>query len=375
MNLALPHDATNVVIVGAGLAGLTAAYTLAQANVRVVVLEARDRVGGRTLALTAGEGQRSWFDVGATWTWPHQTHVRELSQALGVKRFEQHGEGETVLDLGPQGYERHAVLSPMIGTLRFEQGADELSLRLAAHLPAGSVKLRVHAKEVRVTGAGVLVSAEGPAGEPIEFHAGTVVLALPPRLAAHSLTFTPELPSALAQVLRETRTWMGHAMKAVVVYERAFWREQHLSGFAVSHIGPLQEIHDASPPDVGVGALFGFFGAQHSVRDVTWMQRRELVLRQLGRLFGPTALRVRSYVELDWAREGLTSTAQDGAPPRVHPQYGHPLLQEPALGGRVFWAGAETSAIEGGLVEGAVRSGERAARLVLARPQKGERLC
>ncbi|MFD1734110.1 flavin monoamine oxidase family protein [Deinococcus malanensis] len=250
--------------------------------------------------------------------------------------------------------------------MRFKQGAEELSTRLADALPAGSVKFGVQVTGVHVQGDSVLVVAAGPAGDALVFPAQAVIVALPPRLAEQTITFMPELPPALTQVLSATPTWMGHAMKAVVRYERAFWRAQGLSGFAVSYTGPLQEIHDASPADGGAGALFGFFTAHAEVRRAPRQERQHLVMEQLGRLFGPAALLPRSYDEVDWTRERLSSTAQDEAPPKVFPAYGHTLLREPALDGRLFWAGAETSPLEGGLLEGAVQSGEHAARLVLA---------
>ena len=56
------------------------------------------------------------------------------------------------------------------------------------------------------------------------------------------------------------------AMKSVVVYAEPFWRTRGWSGFAVSQLGPLVEIHDASPPDGGLGALFGFWAAGHPLR-------------------------------------------------------------------------------------------------------------
>ncbi|WP_189011203.1 flavin monoamine oxidase family protein, partial [Deinococcus malanensis] len=270
-----PHQSADVIIVGAGLAGLTAAYTLAQSGIRVVVLEARDRVGGRTL--TRSDDQGPSVDLGATWSWPHQTRIRHLAQTLGVARFEQYVEGDAMLDLGPQGTERHAVRSPMAGALRFEQGAEELSTRLADALPAGSVKFGVQVTGVHVQGDSVLVVAAGPAGDALVFPAQAVIVALPPRLAEQTITFMPELPPALTQVLSATPTWMGHAMKAVVRYERAFWRAQGLSGFAISYAGPLQEIHDASPADGGAGALFGFFTAHAEVRRAPRQERQHLV--------------------------------------------------------------------------------------------------
>ncbi|MFS0906790.1 hypothetical protein AB3N02_27595 [Priestia aryabhattai] len=58
---------------------------------------------------------------------------------------------------------------------------------------------------------------------------------------------------------------MAGQAKAVAIYDRPFWRELGLSGFVSSWVGPLQEIHDASP-DVGSGALFGFLGIPARMR-------------------------------------------------------------------------------------------------------------
>lgn len=356
----------DVIIVGAGLAGLRAAHILTRANLKVVVLEARDRVGGRTLSLPAAPGSGAWGDLGAAWSWPHQTQVRQLCQELGLLRFGQHAEGDALFDLGVQGHERHTVRSPMAGALRFRGGAQALSLELAARLPQESLKLDTSATAVQVTAESVWVHASQGERPGTSHRARAVVLALPPRLVTGTLEFTPDLPPPLWQVLTETPTWMGHAAKVLVEYNQAFWRDQRLSGFAVSRSGPLQEIHDASSPDQGSAALFGFLAGGAPWRDLTLDQRREAVLEQLGRLFGPEALDALSYHEVDWSREKHTSSTQDAVAPQVFPQYGHELFGEPAYEGRVFWAGAETSAIEGGLLEGAVRSGDRAARLVLA---------
>jgi monoamine oxidase len=59
---------TDVVVVGAGYAGLTAALRLTQAGRSVVVLEARDRVGGRVYTETLPDG--TWLDFGGTWIGP-----------------------------------------------------------------------------------------------------------------------------------------------------------------------------------------------------------------------------------------------------------------------------------------------------------------
>jgi monoamine oxidase len=86
----------DVAIVGAGLPGLTAARDLALAGCRnFVVLEARNRVGGRTLNLDVGGGHIS--EVGGQWIGPGQTAVADLARELDVGTFPTYYEGKTVL--------------------------------------------------------------------------------------------------------------------------------------------------------------------------------------------------------------------------------------------------------------------------------------
>lgn len=86
----------DVVVVGAGLAGLTAARRLADAGAQVRVLEARDRVGGRVLTERAGDAS---FDLGAQWIGPGQKRVLALAGELGLGTFPTWHEGRKILDL------------------------------------------------------------------------------------------------------------------------------------------------------------------------------------------------------------------------------------------------------------------------------------
>lgn len=87
----------NVVVVGAGLSGLRAAKALADAGREVVVLEARDRVGGRLLNATLGDG--TTVDLGGQWVGSDHLRVRRLAEQLGVPIFPQFGEGRNLLDV------------------------------------------------------------------------------------------------------------------------------------------------------------------------------------------------------------------------------------------------------------------------------------
>ena len=88
----------DVVVVGAGLAGLTAATELAAAGRSVAVLEARDRVGGRTWTTVLDDGTP--IDHGGQWISEHQDRVWQLAERLGIATFPTYGEGEHLLEIG-----------------------------------------------------------------------------------------------------------------------------------------------------------------------------------------------------------------------------------------------------------------------------------
>jgi putrescine oxidase len=92
----------DVVVVGAGVAGLVAATDLAAAGREVTVLEARDRVGGRLLNIEIG-GEPN--ELGGQWIAPYQSEMHALLAELGLESFHAHREGDS-LYIDPDG-ERH----------------------------------------------------------------------------------------------------------------------------------------------------------------------------------------------------------------------------------------------------------------------------
>jgi len=86
---------TDVAVVGAGIAGLTAAHELKKAGYSVIVLEARDRVGGRTAGHMLQNGVV--VEIGGQWVGPQQTEVLKLIDLMGLETFRTYAEGETVL--------------------------------------------------------------------------------------------------------------------------------------------------------------------------------------------------------------------------------------------------------------------------------------
>ena len=99
---------TDVAVVGAGLAGLAAARALRRSGCDVVVLEARDRVGGRTLNEPIGDGKV--VELGAQWVGPTQDRVLALLAELGLETFPSYTRGENL-------FEREGVLVRYEGTI------------------------------------------------------------------------------------------------------------------------------------------------------------------------------------------------------------------------------------------------------------------
>ena len=91
---------TRIAIVGAGLAGLHAARLLRAAGIDVVVLEARDRIGGRILTAGAdGRPADDGVDLGPSWYWPRmQPVMAELVASLGLAAFPQHDAGDVIFE-------------------------------------------------------------------------------------------------------------------------------------------------------------------------------------------------------------------------------------------------------------------------------------
>src|SRR5689334_15977375 len=103
-----------VVVVGAGLAGITAALRLTEQGTDVTVLEARDRVGGRLCSAENALGMR--IDLGSQWIGPSMARMHRLIEEMGLTTVSTYQKGRTIYALAGRtkyGHGGRPPLSPM----------------------------------------------------------------------------------------------------------------------------------------------------------------------------------------------------------------------------------------------------------------------
>ena len=461
------HRDVDVVVVGAGLAGLSAARRLQDHGHSVVELDARDRVGGRTLNKYLPHGYHA--DMGGTWIGPTQTEIAKLAKEMRVEAFPQPDDGQQVFYNG-DGVILYDDKTPLLGTAppdptilpdivaviplidqlattipvdkpweavnaseydrltldgwlrdaaplatkkfmkvvsaafesiagaeprdvslldalayvstatdgstpgtferlidtrggaqaeRFVEGSQMISIRLANHIGNDRVLLGNPVYKIEQHRHGVTVVAEH-----VTVRAKYVIVAIPPTLAGR-IEYDPLMPSQRDGLTQ--RNPQDALIKVEAFFDKPWWRDNGLTGAAVSTLGPAKTTFDVSPRDGKIGGLLGFVGGDEARKYSGHPEAlKRAVLSNFSLYFNqgkpipkPTSMHV-----MDWTMEPRTRGCPAAiAAPGVITEYG-PHIARPV--GRIHWAGTETSTYWNGYMDGAVRSGKRAAAEVLA---------
>ena len=163
------------------------------------------------------------------------------------------------------------------------------------------------------------------------------------------------------------RGWAGLTrlpiIKHSVIYKTPFWRKAGFNGNVVTDRASLQLVFDNSPKNASMGVLTAFLSAAEVPAMASKPDRIRLVPQELSRYFGPQALGSIAYVEKDWSTDPWSTGCITPLTKGLLTDSG-PALREPV--GRIHWAGTESAEIGCGYMEGAVRSGERAATEIIA---------
>lgn len=436
----------DAIIVGAGMSGLAAARKLRRSGKRIVILEARERVGGR---VKAGALAGHSIDLGGMWVGPTQIRLLEILREYRIATMPQYLKGKGIVEFAghrvtPDGedfgfdaatqadYDQliaklnalvaqvpveapwtapHAeeldditleqwlrenihndtilrmMNSEVRGTLtaepwqvsllyflfycrsgdsfdelaKYDQGAQMYIVPGSMHQVAaamgkelaGSLVLEAPVTGISQDSAGVTVVSEKGT-----WHAPRAIVALPLPLSSR-IRYQPALPPD-REALTEQMP-MGSVIKYWVAYEKPFWRDRGMNGLLFTDTPPCSFISEATPPQGRPGFLVGFIDGRRALQ---WSnrpiaERKKLAVDLIVKYFGQEGAHPIDYIDQDWPADPWSRGCYG-------PSMGPGVLTTlgPALRtafGRIHWAGTETSPIWTGYIEGAIRSGERAA--------------
>ncbi|KAH8900745.1 putative mao-A [Thozetella sp. PMI_491] len=446
----VPPVEVDVVIVGGGFSGLTAAYDAHQAGLKTVLLEAKHRVGdrSRSQALKSGPG---FVEMGATWiNKTTQPSIYALTRKFGLETSEQYTTGDVVfqdhngkfddpqsaqnlfkmvvdIETTTASMDIHRwedfpedqdvsfaewlaqkdlwhdpaiksfssfLTAAVVGrepdevgahyfldyiksgggyislttegemgaqSLKVKNGTSAIAMALASSMPPGSVM--IHSPVESITQSGNVVEVTTSAGS--RYKAKKVIMTIPTNTYSE-IKFSPPLPPANRALV--SRTKPGVYAKMLLTYKAPWWRDAGLVGKFTSLVGPIcfsWDVCDASLEQYSL-ALFvaGNIAARwHSLNE---LEREEAIIEHLAKLVGPKlADKARDILEVncvEWTKEEYIGGAPTSAiGPKLLSKYGYAMRQP---FGHVHFGGGEMAHEWKGYLEGAVTSGQRAAREV-----------
>ncbi|KAM9881281.1 flavin-containing amine [Verticillium dahliae] len=454
----------DLIVVGAGLSGLQAAYSAQQAGLSVAVIEARDRVGGKTWTVPLASG-RGVADLGAAWIndrlqpriWAYvqkfdlQTVRQRLEgkaimqsseservvypfgitpeftedEKLNLERIRDHIQRVSLLKEPPNSQDDNVTLDQYVRELgagpktiqmvnlwsrvmhgvesseqsaawfidycrrnkgllavraddqtggnhmRIISGTQEISKGIANLIGAGRIFLSspVAAIEDKMSKVEV-TTRDGKL-----FTGSRCIISLPSTMYS-DLNISPPLPPQARHLYEATK--LGHYNKAIVCYDKPWWRDLGFNGFAMSFIGPAVVIRDTSVDEKECYALTCFVNGREGEK---WSklydhERRRVVLQQLAILynvgpesevFRPIEFFVQIWKHEEYSKGALAPITALGHYTRFQSVYGKPV-------GNLHFVGTEYSNEWKGYMEGAICSGEAGARQVLEALRAGRGL-
>lgn len=431
-----------VAIVGAGISGLSAAWTLYESGISsLVVLEARSRVGGRTLNHPTASG--SYVEHGGAWAGPTQTALLNLASQLGLQTKKGKPDGKTLYGFRNQwtllesaltdesvqaqkdfadAMQRFEALSTTVPAdapwtapraeeldkmsmgqwireqiktdeaqawfegcirqiiagdpeqvsllwmlywirtasfydlletaeeFRFVGGTQQLSLAIAERLKdrvwldTPVTKISGYDKDVVIieTSRGLVSATE-------------VIIAIMPK-DLQQIGFVPPLPAKQSLLIAEWRTMSW--IKFHAIYPQPFWQGKILGSHFLS-LDTKVEVFDVSPEDGSQGVIVGLLTPDYAKLSASDRQARCLEI--LGEFFGEGAQNPAEFHEFDWNDQQWTGGCVSVLSPGLLTNIGSALHESV---GRIHWAGTERARVWINYIEGAIRSGQSAARSV-----------
>jgi monoamine oxidase len=408
---------TDIVVIGAGAAGLAAAQVLSRAGREVLVLEARERVGGRCFTRRMA-GLDIPVEVGAEFIHGEARATRKLLRAAGIRAIESGREQRTLEggrlrradgfaeaqravrgaspqdDVSFQEFLRGRNLSRKTKALAamMVMGFDaadpaKVSARsiidewgeggelsdsqprpqggygpvfdwLARSLVARGVSIRLQRVVQRIEWRRGSVLVRGRfLGEPFAVRAKRAVVTLPLGvLQSRTVRFSPPIRKPLENLAS------GPVIRVALRFERAFW-ESRAPGVSFFH-NPKGRFPTFWTPLPMRGPLLTAWAGGPKAERLTGLPERKLVgqaLASMRSVFGdvpqPAAAYVKDWAQDPFARLGYSYVLVGGQEARA--QLAQPVERT------LFFAGEATEAEEAGTVAGALKSGERAAREIL----------